>query len=56
MTASPFNLKLGDSVNIRIIATNAYGDSIISTVGKGAIIVLVPDAPLTLTDSPSVTL
>ena len=56
LTAIPFNLKLGDSVNVKIIASNAYGDSVISAVENGAIIVLVPDAPLTLADSPGVTL
>jgi hypothetical protein len=56
LISSPFNLGQGDSVNVKIIATNNYGDSEISPAGSGAIIVLVPDAPATLADDPSVTL
>jgi len=32
------------------VATNAYGDSAISDVGRGAIMVLMPDAPINLQD------
>ena len=56
LTASPFNLNLGDSINAYIIATNNYGNSQVSSTGNGAKIVLVPDAPLTLNDNPAVTL
>lgn len=37
------------------MATNAYGDSAISDVGNGAIMVLVPDAPINLQDDPMTT-
>ena len=37
------------------MATNAYGDSAISDVGNGAIMVLVPDAPINLQDDPLTT-
>ena len=56
LTASPFNLNLGDSVKAKLFANNEYGDSPMSGLGEGAVIVLVPDAPLTLTEDPSITL
>jgi len=42
-------------VNIKVIATNAYGDSLISDAGNGAIIVLVPDSPTLLINDPLIT-
>lgn len=39
----------------KVIATNFYGDSSQSTEGNGAIILTVPDAPLSLANNPSVT-
>jgi hypothetical protein len=38
-----------------VIATNAYGDSIVSDSGNGAVIVLVPDAPNSLANDPLIT-
>jgi hypothetical protein len=38
LTVAPFLLQEGYSVNIKVIATNAYGDSIVSDVGTGAVI------------------
>ncbi len=37
-------------MNAAFIASNAYGNSALSGVGGGAIVVLVPDAPLTLAE------
>ena len=48
LTSSPFNLLLGYSINIKVIARNAYGDSIVSDPGNGGVIVLVPNPPLSL--------
>lgn len=48
LTAEPFNLVLGASIEVVVIANNAYGDSQESAVGSGANIVLVPDAPINL--------
>lgn len=56
LITAPFNLARGDSVNVKILATNAYGSSSYSAVGSGAIIVLVPDAPVNLLDNHTVTL
>lgn len=55
LTSSPFNLVLGDSVDVIVTAQNVYGDSLESAEGSGANIVLVPDAPITLADAPGVT-
>lgn len=38
LTAAPFLLLKGFSINIQVIATNAYGDSIVSDTGTGAVI------------------
>jgi hypothetical protein len=56
LTASTFSLNLGDDVLAKFLATNAYGSSGTSVQGNGALIVLIPDAPLTLTDDPTITL
>lgn len=48
MIASPFSLSLGDEVFVHVIAVNLYGESIASDDGNGAIIALVPDAPVNL--------
>lgn len=55
LTSSPFNLLLGYSINIKVVATNDYGDSEVSDPGNGGVIVLVPDPPLNLQNDPSVT-
>jgi len=38
LTSSPFNLILGDHVDVKVIATNLYGSSDFSSVGDGAVI------------------
>jgi hypothetical protein len=47
-TAEPFGLSLGEDINIKVSAYNAYGESPVSEVGGGAVIQLVPDAPINL--------
>lgn len=44
----PFNLAWGSSIYAKVIAYNLYGDSAESLVGNGAIILVVPDAPVNL--------
>ena len=44
-----------DSVNVKVISVNFYGDSVESVIGTGAVIQLVPDAPVSLTNDPTVT-
>ena len=46
LTSAPFNLVKGQSVRAKISAINYYGESDLSVVGRGAIIVYVPDAPI----------
>jgi len=51
----PLGLTLGDSVQVTVTASNAYGESEESVAGNGAIIVEVPDAPVGLIDDTIVT-
>jgi small nuclear ribonucleoprotein (snRNP)-like protein len=55
LRSTPFNLWWGDSVKVQIYATNIKGDSIVSDIGNGAIILRVPDAPLNLENAADVT-
>jgi hypothetical protein len=55
LTAAPFSLSLGNIVFAKVIAYNYYGDSATSQVGSGAVIVLVPDAPINLINDPTIT-
>ena len=55
LTSQPYNLMLGYSIQIKVIATNAYGDSEISEAGNGDIIVLVPDPVIDLLNNPTIT-
>lgn len=53
--AAPYNLALGDHIYAIIVAVNTYGNSIQSTPGDGAAVVLVPDAPTNLANNPAMT-
>jgi hypothetical protein len=55
LTAEPYNLLKGNSVMVRVIATNFYGDSPYSPAGQGAVMIIVPDAPLNLSNNLAVT-
>lgn len=55
LTSPPYNLNLGSSIDVKVIAYNVYGDSDYSAVGSGDFIVLVPDAPIQLANMPDVT-
>lgn len=55
LTASPYSLLLGFSINSYVVAYNAYGNSVASPAGNGGIIVLVPNAPVSLANLPSIT-
>jgi hypothetical protein len=52
---APFNLQLGDSIDVKIAATNVYGTSPFSPVGSGAQVVTVPDAPESFANVPEIT-
>jgi hypothetical protein len=45
-----FLLPWSSHVYAKVIATNLYGDSTESTEGNGAIIVAVPDKPVSLAE------
>lgn len=51
----PYNLVLHESIDVKVISENFYGDSPLSASGNGATMQLVPDAPINLTNDPSVT-
>ena len=51
LRALPYSLVKGDSVYVKIISVNAYGDSIYSEKANGAVIQYVPDAPISLTNN-----
>lgn len=55
LTADPFLLEFGDSVFAKVVAINYYGESVESDFGNGAVIQLVPDAPINLQDNVAVT-
>lgn len=46
---------LGYSIQIKIVAINAYGNSKESEPGNGGIIVLVPDPVINLHNNPTIT-
>lgn len=55
LTTAPISLSWGSSIYATITAVNIYGSSTISSVGTGAIIVTVPDAPMNLANNPTLT-
>ena len=55
LRAAPFNLPWGSSIYAKVYATNLYGNSLVSNVGNGAIILTKPDAPNTLANVPAKT-
>lgn len=55
LTAAPYNLVQGQSVFAKVIASNYFGDSSASPLGNGGVVVLVPDAPLSLLNAPTIT-
>ena len=55
LIAAPFNILWGSSIYATVTATNLFGNSLVSTVGNGALILTIPDAPLNLSNVPSIT-
>jgi hypothetical protein len=51
----PYDHVLDESVWVKIVAENFYGDSLISEPGNGGLVKLVPDAPVNLANDPIVT-
>jgi hypothetical protein len=48
LRSSPFNHKWGASIFAKVMAQNAYGNSVLSLAGNGAQILTSPDVPLNL--------
>ena len=55
LIVAPYNLLKGNSVMAKVIANNFYGDSSFSPAGNGAIMIIIPDAPINLINDLSVT-
>ena len=55
LTSSPYSLALGDSVSVKIVSINIYGESTESSAGNGAVIQLVPDSPVNLVNDATTT-
>jgi hypothetical protein len=53
---APYEHVLDESVWVKIIAENFYGDSLISDTGNGGLVKLVPDAPINLANDATVTI
>jgi hypothetical protein len=50
-TSTNYNLLWGASVFARVAATNIRGTSLVSAAGNGAVIVKLPDSPVSLSAS-----
>ena len=48
---SPYSLAWGTEVYAKVSASNIYGNSGLSLVGNGGILVSVPDAPVNLDEN-----
>jgi len=55
MTEAPFSLAFGESIFAKVTAVNFYGEGLESDSANGAIVLLVPSAPVNLVDNPAVT-
>lgn len=55
LRAHPFYLEWGASIYAKVSATNIIGTSEESAVGNGAIMLTVPDAPVSLSNVPDIT-
>jgi hypothetical protein len=50
LRTTPYSLEWGSSVYAKVIATNAYGNSVESTAGNGAMITTTPDVPTSVVE------
>lgn len=53
LLAAPYSLVGGNSVWVKVIATNVFGDSPYSEPGNGAYYMTVPDSPISLQEDVS---
>jgi hypothetical protein len=54
-TTAPYNLPWGSSIYVIIVAVNIKGNSVVSEVGFGGVILSIPDAPINLVNVASLT-
>ena len=54
LTSAPYSLIKGNSVYVKLIATNYYGDSPYSVEGNGAVMIITPDPPIELSNDQTV--
>jgi hypothetical protein len=50
LRTTPYSLEWGSSVHAKVIATNAYGDSLESLEGNGAMITTTPEVPTSVAE------
>jgi len=55
LTAAPYSLVLDEEIWVRVTANNFYGDSDPSEATNSGLVQLIPDAPVSLLNDPSVT-
>ena len=55
LTSDPYLLLQGDGIFAKVVAINYYGESLESDSGNGAVVLLVPDAPVDLQDAVDIT-
>jgi hypothetical protein len=55
LVSSPYSLVENDSVVVKIISVNVYGESDQSSQGSGAVVQIVPDAPINVANDPLTT-
>ena len=53
LLATPFELTKGNSIDIRVLAANLYGESELSPVGSGANVVITPEEPTLFASEPT---
>ena len=55
LKTTPYSLPWGTNVHAKVTAVNLFGNSVESDAGNGAVILTVPDPPLSFINVPSVT-
>ena len=55
LNVAPYSLILNEEIWAKVTATNFYGDSLVSEAGNGALMKLIPDAPVNLANDATTT-
>ena len=51
LKSEPYSIDWGTGVYAKVLATNIYGDSLVSEAGNGAVILTAPSAPSDLAEN-----